>query len=375
MKNYRSRFFVLLCIVVIAKSVACAGVIDRQKAQADPDPNSSTLWYDCKDLLIEGKGWTDTQSFYDRLPAKAEKLVREPVWGLSHNSAGICARFNTDAKSIQVRWTVTSENLAMGHMPATGVSGIDLYAKEKDGKWWFKPSHKNRIKATTNTATFDLPGDEEYMLYLPLYNGVKSIEIGIDKENTISKPDLVKCQKPIVFYGTSITQGGCASRPGMATPAIVGRRLGIPIINLGFSGSARMEPEVADLLAELDPEIYVIDALWNMNQGDDADKAKRADTLVRKLRAAHPTTPIVLVEDSSYRNITPTPKGLVLRAAYEELVRQGVENLYFLPNESMLGEDGEGTVDGCHFTDLGMMRQAEVFIKILTPILQKRDAI
>ena len=208
----------------------------------------------------------------------------------------------------------------------------------------------------------------EYRLYLPLYNGVKSVEIGIPKDKTISKGISGGRRRPIVFYGTSITQGGCVSRPGMASTAIIGRHLDFPVINLGFSGSGKMEPEVADLLAELDPEVYVIDCMWNMYP---ELVFERAEPLVRKLRRAHSRTPILLAEGSNFMNVFPTENGRALRKVYENLKKEGDARIYFLSGKGMLGRDFEGTVDGCHHSDLGMMRQSEVFIKALNRILRE----
>ena len=338
--KYNHHLIISYFLLVLTGGCVSAGRIDRKNALIDA--NDGTLWYDCKLLQIDGKGWTNTESFYDRLPAKARNTAPPNVWRLSHNSAGICVRFKTDAASVKIRWTLLSKNLALPHMPASSVSGVDLYAKDKSGPWCFVKNTKPR--AVSGTTLFNLTSAEEYMLYLPLYNGVKSIEIGLDKKSSISKPPEYT-SKPIVFYGTSITQGGCASRPGLAATAIVGRRLDRHVINLGFSGSGKMEPEMADLLSELDPAVYVIDCLWNMNNLDPNEVSERAGPLVRKLRSAHPNTPILLVEDSNVKNITPTPKGRILRRIYDKLKKQPIKNLYFLSNESMLGTDGEGTVN------------------------------
>ncbi len=370
MRAIESKFHCFLaCLAILATpGVVFATKIDPQKAKASPD--GKTLWYDCKDLVVEGKGWVDTQSFYDRLPAKAEGKVPPSVWTLSHHSAGLCVRFTTDAPSIQVRWALLPKgNLSMPHMPATGVSGVDLYSKDKSGRWRFVAN--GRPADVTNTARFTPPSSQPCLLYLPLYNGVTSVAIGIPTGNTITVPDtaVIKQRKPIVFYGTSITQGGCASRPGMVFTAIVGRQLDTPVINLGFSGSGKMEPAMADLLAELDPSAYVLDCLWNMSP---KLVSTRIEPFVKTLRAARPDTPIWLAEDCSVRNICPTEKGSILRAIYHKLTVEGVKNLYFLSNQGMLGDDMDGTVDGCHPNDLGMMRQAEVFVKALSPLLAKR---
>ena len=330
------------------------------------DPNQKTTWYDCKNLIIAGKGWKESESFYDRLPIKAKDMVPSAVWSLSHDSAGMFARFATNSTIIQVRWTLLKTTLAMPHMPATGVSGIDLYSKDPSGKWVFNGN--GRPENITNNISFNVVPNLEYILYLPLYNGIKTIEIGIPIGKNISTPNLPlpNQTKPIVFYGTSITQGGCASRPGLAATAIVGRQLDTPVLNLGFSGNGRMEPELAELLAELDPSIYVLDCLANMSS---EMVTERVEPFVKILRKTHPDTPIVLVEDANFKGITPTEKGSRLRTIHEKLIKEGVKNLSFLSNANMLGTDYEGTVDGVHPNDIGMMRQANVFIPVLRALL------
>jgi hypothetical protein len=359
--------FILLTIG--GASMVSAETLDPGKAK--PSKDGITLWFDCKDLRLEGKGWTDTESFYSRFPVKAKKTVSGNDYWLSLNSSGLCVRFSTDAPTIQVRWSVANHALAMPHMPATGVSGVDLYAKRKDGRWRFVGN--GRPMAVANTAAFTAPSTSsvEYMLYLPLYNGTRSIEVGIPKNCSLSTPDLSadKRPKPVVFYGTSITQGACASRPGMASVAIAGRQLGIETINLGLNGSGRMEPEIADLLAELDPSVFVVDSLWNMSP---EQVAERVAPFVAKLRAKHPLTPILLVEDPSVRNQSPTPKGLVLHGIFEKLAAAGDKNLHYLSARGMLGDDDEGTVDGCHPNDLGMMRQAAAYTKAIARLLPER---
>ena len=357
MRTIESRTWIAVCIGLLAAGAAAAKDIDPKKAK--PSPDGKLLWFDCRDLPIEGKGWTDTQAFYDRLPAKAEGKVTPSVWALSHHSAGMAVRFNTTAPMIDVRWTLGSGGLAMPHMPATGVSGVDLYSREGSGRWQFVAN--GRPGAVENTARFAPPAGQTCLLYLPLYNGVKSIEIGVPKGYVLSIPDAPQ-PKPLVFYGTSITQGGCASRPGLAYPAIVGRKLNRPVINLGFSGSGRMEPEMADLLAEIDASAYVLDCLWNMPPELVSD---RVEPFVKKLRAARPDTPIWLAEDCMVGNICPTAKGTIVRRIHKKLTDEGMKNLFFLPNQGMLGDDTEGTVDGCHPNDLGMMRQADVFVKAI----------
>jgi lysophospholipase L1-like esterase len=341
--------------------------------KAKPSKDGDILWFDGRDLRLDGKGWTDTESLYARFPTKAKKTISGNDYGLGLNSTGLRIRFQTDAPTLQVRWTVTNHALEFPHMPATGVSGVDLYARAKNGRWRFVGN--GRPQAVSNTALFALPtppAAQEFMLYLPLYNGTQSVEIGIPKNCTISKPHASTSAwaKPVVFYGSSIVQGGCASRPGMASVAIAGRLLNADTINLGLTGSGRMEPEIADLLAELDPSLFVIDALPNMVP---EQVAARVAPFVAKIRAKHPATPILLVEDPSFRNESPTPKGAILHAIFEKLVAAGDKHLYYLSAKNVLGDDCEGTVDGCHPNDLGMMRQAKAYANAIANALNKHE--
>jgi len=351
--------------------------IDPSQAKAD---DKGVLWYDIQSLDIEGKGWKETALPFDRFPAKAEKMVPAPVWNLSRQSAGLCVRFVTDAAGLQLKWSVTSKKLELTHMPATGVSGLDLYVRTaKDGRWqWLTtgfPAQQN-----DNVKVVPLPpGPREYMLYLPLYNGTASVQIGLAKNAKLMKGPAkpAENQKPIIFYGTSITQGGCASRPGMVHTAIIGRKLERPIINLGFSGNGRMDKGVVELLTELDPAVYVIDCLPNM---DAMAIEERTAPLVNGLRRARPATPILLVEDRTYANASVSEPSKIRnetsRAAfkkeYEKLIAAGVKNLHYLKGDNLIGNDGEGTVDGSHPTDLGFLRQAEVMTEALTPLLRAR---
>ncbi|MEZ5943718.1 MAG: SGNH/GDSL hydrolase family protein [Planctomycetaceae bacterium] len=334
--------------------------------------DTETQWFDVRDWGVEGKGWNDTAKYFDRLPAKAEGVVRAPVWSLSRHSAGMLVRFRTNATTILIDHEVTSPNLAMPHMPATGVSGLDLYAEDEEGAWrWVSVSRPTAKRMETKLIEGLIPGTRNYTVYLPLYNGTEHLKIGVPAGAEF-EPILPRTEKPILFYGTSITHGACASRPGMPHPAILGRRLNRPVINLGFSGNGRMEPEVASLLAELDPAVYVIDCLPNM-QGPEV--TERAEPLVRTLREARPGTPIVLVEDRTYPN-APFIKSRqerhagsreAFKAAYQNLQSAGFDKLYYVEGETLLGADRDDTTDGSHPSDLGFFRQADA----LEPFLRK----
>ena len=333
-------------------------------------------WYDVKELGVEGKGWSNTKKFFDRLPAKAEGFVRDQVWNLSRDSAGMCFRFVSDSPNIYVRYELSRESLSMTHMAATGHSGVDLYAQDGMGiDRWVAVVRPGKQKMDTTLAKDLAPGSRRYTLYLPLRNGVESLEIGVvtGQSFTALSP---RNEKPIVFYGTSIMHGACASRPGMAFPSILGRRLRRPIINLGFAGNGRMEIEVGSLLVELNPCVFVIDCLPNMNE---STVSQRAVPLVKKIRETHEKTPILLVEDRSFTSTRFFParkqrhqkNRIALKNAFKELQNLGIKNIFYLDGDNLLGQDGEAATDGSHPSDLGMVRYADAYEPALRAILRQ----
>lgn len=378
------RGFCLFALLLASGVLPCpaAEPIDPKLGKSSPASTKAGekkfVWYDIQLLGLQGQGWhgKDLAQPYDRLPAKAEMLVRKAVWDLSRDSTGIYVHFISDAPSFQARWTCTRKNLAMPHMPATGVSGLDLYARTPEGWRWIA---NGRPAAQSTTAPFGNvdPLRREYLLYLPLYNGVTSVELGIPEGAHLWKSEPVSSEQalPVVVYGTSITQGGCASRPGMVHTAILQRRLDRPVINLGFSGNGKMELELARLLAEIDAALYVIDCIPNLVP---KETALRTEPFLRELSKLRPKTPILLVEDRTYPHSvlsqgmreTQAANRRALKAAYDKLTSEKVPHLFYLAGGSLLASDGEGTVDGSHPTDLGFVQYADAFEPVWKRILK-----
>jgi hypothetical protein len=332
-------------------------------------------WVDAKKLTVEGLGFKDVKSPYDRLPGRAEGAVPAPVWNLSRDSAGALVRFTAAATEIRARWTVINKNLAGANITAIASSGLDLYARTDAGKWrWLGFGQPTFPDSTATLVTGIPPTEREFMVYLPLRNGVTSLEFGVPKGSTI-KPGPARVSKPIVFYGTSITHGIGASRAGMTHVAMLGRTFNREVINLGFSGNGRMEPEVVKFVAELDPAVFVLDCLPNMNP---QQVTERIVPGVKMLREAHPTTPILLVEDRNIqtgflveaRRKANEANHAALRDAFAALQADNVPQIYYLEGANLLGDDGEATVDGSHPTDLGFTRQAAEFERVLRPVLK-----
>jgi hypothetical protein len=350
------------------------------KSPAELDPNfqvakveDGLAWHALSTPEVEGMGWPSESQSFCRLPDRAQEKVRDVVWQLSRHSAGIAARFFTNATQISARWTVRNEPLGMDHMPASGVSGLDFYARDGERWRWCGvgratqfPTNQQLIIDGINNENLQ-GGEREYLLYLPLYNSASEVQIGVPENATLHFAP--RAQKPFCFYGTSITHGGCASRPGMSYPAILGRRFNAPHINLGFSGNAWSEPEIADLLAELDPAIFILDPLPNMKE---PGIAERLENLIQTLHRAHGSTPIVVVESIFHQadwltkstaawlpNSTQAEsRNAELRKVYESLKNEIVGKLYYVKGDHLLGDDGEGTVDGVHPTDVGFCHLA-----------------
>ena len=360
-----------------ASSFCQAPAAPATPAPATPAP-PKLAWHDVAEWGVEGRAWPEMprKRWFQRFPDAAEGKVTPSVWGLSQDSAGMMVRFKTDATTVWAHYVLRSEKLAMPHMPATGVSGVDLYARDEHGQWrWVSVTKPDKKEVNMAIVSGMEPKMREYQAYLPLYNGVESLELGVN-EGAKFEGLAPRAEKPIVFYGTSITHGACASRPGMVHTAILGRHLEWPVVNLGFSGNGKMDAAVGDFLCKMDAAIYVIDCLPNMGP---ADVRQKCPALVKQLHTAHPETPIVLVEDRRNTNswILPsrdkfhTENHAALRESYDALKKEGIANLYYIPGDALLGDDAEGSTDGSHPNDLGFMRQAAVFEPVLKPLLKK----
>lgn len=375
-------FLSLLCFVSLplaAQTAAPAPDVSRlDPAMAVNKAAGQNLdWHDVTQWGVEGRAWPDATrlQWFDRLPAAAEKTVTPAVWSLSRDSAGMMVRFKTDGTSIHVHYKLRKAQLGMPHMPATGVSGVDLYARDVDGKWrWVQVTRPATQEVRAEIVKDLAPGFREYAAYLPLYNGVESLEIGVPRGARFE--GLAPRPKPIVFYGTSITHGACASRPGMVHTAILGRRFDQPVVNLGFSGNGRMDAAVGEYLTQIDAAAYVIDCLPNMQP---ADVTAKCIPLVKQLRAARPDTPIILVEDRRMTNSWIIPartkfhdeNHAALRAAFQTLQKEGVKNLHYIPGDHLYGDDTEGATDASHASDLGFMRQADVMEPVLRAAMRR----
>lgn len=330
----------------------------------------STVWHN---PLSEAPGSIGGRGFsinnYSRLPDDAREKIRADVWHLSRNSAGVSINFCTNSPQITVRYILAGRH-SMPHMPDTGISGVDLY----DGG-------DNRCIGTYNfadTVTYkytNLDGEHNYRLYLPLYNSVKWMEIGVSDGSRftfVGADDAL----PIVVYGTSIAHGACASRPAMAWPTIVSRTLGLPVVDLGFSGNGKLEPAVLDYINKIPARIYIIDCMPNMYV-EPTEIERLVFEAVKQIRKANPSTPILLAEhpgEGHSATNAPNRKNVegineAQKKAYDRLRSEGVKGVYYLSiNDINMPKDG--MVDFIHPNDLGMQAYADAYIKKLHKILK-----
>ena len=330
---------------------------------------SKNIIYYGKDFFrLEGTVIPDSlkENRYDRLPFSYKNIVRDSLWELSKASAGMSIRFFSNSKSISVKWTLLND-FKMNHMAETGIKGVDLYFKNKDNWQYLNTGRPEGIKNESSLIDNMSTEMREFKIFLPLYDGISNIEVGIDSKSIIEKP-VRNGNKPIIFYGTSITQGGCASRPGMAHTNIISRKLNIDCINFGFSGNGRMEQSIAKLISDLDPLFYVIECMPNMINTENV--TNKTIPLVNTIRDKNPETPIILVENFISEPSVLDKKGKewiekmnrALKNEYEKMIENGYNNLFYVNSKNATGNDHEATVDGVHFTDLGFLRYADFLI-------------
>jgi lysophospholipase L1-like esterase len=343
--------------------------------------------------VVEGQAWPlQTPSPFNRLPNKIASEIAPQIWALAKNSAGLMIRFRSNAEEIKIRYRLNDKiPLQMGHLPATLMSGLDMYAIDSDGEEHYCAPERTFgevvIYSYSNLNPDDIYHDigNEYRLYLPNYNEVVSMEIEVD-EKAYFEPLPVRKEKPIVAYGTSIVQGACASRPGMAWTSILSRKMDRPLINLGFSGYGNLDLSIIELMSEIDAKIYIIDCmpnltsnLWKTHNVDGYGSLKdRILKAVSTLWKNQPHIPILMVDHAGYTESLTSEKkkrefidvNEIQHQAFQELKRRGLNKIFYLKSEEIgLGKDDN--VDGLHPTDLGMMKYAMAYEKKLRSILNE----
>ncbi|MBD5171208.1 MAG: hydrolase [Bacteroidales bacterium] len=327
---------------------------------------------------------------FARLPAYLKDSIApgRDLWDRQQCSTGIAVRFATDSKKIGVKYELLWDT-HMIHMADTGLKGTDLYIFEGDSVWRHvntnrpyvkKDADGNKTKWVESTYVERLDGKmHEFMIYLPLYDGVEQLFVKIDSAATITAgdPTIIDQNRRIVAYGTSILQGGCASRTGMASSNIISRDLNAEVINLAFSGEGKMDTYMARAMAEIpDVDVYLLDPVPNCTE-------LMCDTLtydfVKTLRTLRPEVPIVMLEgplypyyryDSMFNKYLPA-KNAAFKKNFDKLYAEDPTNLYYIDSIELDGVEDDGTVDGIHLTDLGFKYYAAKMSPILKPLLEQ----
>lgn len=347
---------------------------------AEPVDENGFLFRDVKQspFKIEGLAWfQENQQEYYRLPKSfTEKEVNAGALDLSRQTAGVCVRFRSDSPEVMIRAELAC-SYDMNHMPRAGSAGFDSYRKAPDGELLYNftvqpsPGQKNILAKCGHN-----PGGQlcEWVINFPLYGGAAKVEIGLKEGCMILPPLPHKVEKPVLFYGSSITQGGCASRPGNAYTSMLCRKVDAEQINLGFSGSGRGEIAVAKAIAGLELSAFVMD--YDHNAPDPEHLEKTHEPFFRAVREAHPDLPVIMISCCDFRvRVFRNPAGdyqrrrEIIRNTYLHAVENGDKNVYFIDGETLFGRkmhDG-CTVDGCHPNDLGFYRM----YKHVLPVLKK----
>ncbi len=317
---------------------------------------------------------------YGRLPLTLKDKVRKPVWDLGQNSAGVYLEFKTTASEFTIRYKLKG-GLNMPHMPTTGVSGLDLYGKdEKSGEWnWIHGSYRFKDTVSYTYQDFGTHTDMVYRLYLPLYNTVEWMELGVADAANVQF--VHEKTKPIIVYGTSIAQGACASRAGLGWTNWLGRNFDQEVINLAFSGNGRLEQEILDLIKVEDAAVFILDCIPNLSvAGEDGEKKFTGliENAVKTIRDVHPNTPIIIAAHSSSEvpgvlnvktNQDYQSRSIVAEKVVKALQTKGDKHLFWL-SEKEMGLDINSTVDYAHPNDQGMEKITNAYTKLLKSILK-----
>ena len=337
--------------------------IDRNLRVESSITEPDIVWFDARELpfSIFGVTYDEQQRCFVRMPQAVADTVNPGVSELNRQTAGGRVRFRTDSTFIGIR-AVMRNCGTMEHFTLAGQSGFDLYRSVAGERAVYRGTFMPLVgmKEGYSSGRYVEGQMAEYTINFPLYDCVENLYIALKRGAGLEPAAPYRHEKPVVYYGSSITQGGCASRPGNSYQAILSRHLEADYINLGFSGSGRAEESMVEYLASLDMSVFVCD--YDHNAPDLAYLEKTHMPLYRAIRAAHPTLPIILLTapDVLFNPSEYGPRRALIYANYLQAKEEGDENLYFIGGDELFaGEDADScTVDGVHPNDLGFYRMA-----------------
>lgn len=305
---------------------------------------------------------------YRRLPEQVAKAVSQGVYNLHTNTAGGRVKFLTNSPFVAI-YAVMPAIGKMPHFALSGSAGFDLYVGKKEEYFASFVPPFNISDGYESVIHFGDSSEREITINFPLYSDVADLYIGLDENAVVKKSPGYKHKKPVVFYGSSITQGGCASRPGNAYESIVSRALQTDHINLGFSGNAKAEDEIAQYIKDLDMSVFVYDYDHNAPTLEHLDNTHRKMFLT--IRESNPELPIILLSRPKYRlNETEKQRLAIIQKTYNDAIAAGDQNTYFIDGPTLMKyAQNDGTVDGCHPNDLGFHSMAKVLIRRLKSLI------
>lgn len=306
---------------------------------------------------------------YRRLPEAVAKTVNDGVLELHHHTAGGRVRFRTDSTYVAMHMESPFFS-RMSHFPITGSCGLDLYETIDGAERYIRTFVPSVNDLTGYEGVIELgEGMHEVTIHFPLYSQVSALYIGLSESAQVFAPRPYVDRKPIVYYGSSITQGGCASRPGSAYQNILSRHLQWDHINLGFSGSARGEDTMAEYIASLDMSVFVYD--YDYNAPSTEHLRNTHERMFKTIRAAHPDIPVVMMtRPKYYPTAEEVERMTIIETTYKNALAAGDKNVYFITGRELMAmAHDEGTVDSCHPTDLGFTSMAMALEPLLAKLL------
>lgn len=360
--SLRNRFVVV--------SLFCSSLLWAQKKDPLRYTNAETL-------TLVGK-MAETPNIYHRIDTVLYPSLPPNVKKLLTNSAGLAIAFKTNSPVIAAKWCVTKSNAANNLTPIAN-KGLDLYIK-KNGQWQFAGVGRPTGECTEGMLVEEMDESEkECLVYLPLYDELTKLEIGV-AQNARLESMASPFKKRVLIYGSSIVQGASASRSGLAYPAMLSRATGLNFMNMGVSGSAKMEKAAADLVAATPADAYILDCVPNSSP---EEIKERTAYLVEQIRKQHPAAPIIVMQsvirEHGYFNNKVGERvkqqNIQIKKEFEALQKKGVKHLYFIRAENFLGSDHEGSTDGIHPNDIGFYRMVQVIQPVITEVLKKHGII
>jgi len=316
---------------------------------------------------------------FKRLPTEFIPKVNANVQALYKNTSGGRIRFRTDSTRILLR-SILSKITKFDHMPKTGVSCFDLYV---DGEYknCFRHGHLSGVQKSSEEKIENLYDSNltigekkmrDILINFPLYNNVDDVFIALDDDAIIEAPKPYTIEKPFVVYGSSITQGGCASHPGNAFPNILSRRFDIDFLNLGFSSGGKAEVEMAEYIGSLDMSFFLYD--YDHNASNAPYLAETHERMFKILRKMQPNLPIIMASAADGHFGGMDERRNIIKATYDNAIAAGDKNVYFIDGRDIYAPVGRSlcTVDNIHANDLGFLMMANAYGAVIEKVLEKQ---